>query len=293
MYMKNLFQLFFLMCIISIFSSKSIAQFEGEILFIQICRACHTVGEGRLVGPDLINVTKRRTEEWLISFIKSSQAKIKSGDPDAVALFNEYNQIIMPDQNLNDGQIRNILNYIAGIKVDKTKTFSEAEQFKLQNSGGLNLGVLRAEDFVQARKLFSGDIRLINNGPACISCHNVVDDNLISGGLLAKDLTTAYSRLGGEMAVNSIITNPPFPVMAAAYAKHTITKDEAFLLTAYLYKANKDSIFQWTQKNYQSTFLKNGLITAVALFATSGILWWNRKRKSVNHFIYKRQLKTN
>ncbi|OGU70174.1 MAG: hypothetical protein A2V93_03850 [Ignavibacteria bacterium RBG_16_34_14] len=268
------------------------AQSEGERLFIQICRACHTVGEGRLVGPDLLNVTKRRSEEWLLSFIKSSQTVIKNGDNDAVDLFKEFNQIIMPDQTLSQSQIKSILTYIEGIVVDKTKTVSGTEQFKLQNKEGLNIGKLRAEDFIQARKLFSGDIRLINNGPACISCHNVVDDNLISGGLLAKDLTSAYKRLGGEMALNSIITNPPFPVMAAAYANNPITPDEAFLLTAFLYKANKDSIFQWTHKDYQNSFLKNGIITAFVLFGGFGLLWWNRKRKSVNHHIYKRQLKT-
>ena len=60
---------------------------EGKELFKQICVACHTINGGKLVGPDLANVHKRRPEEWIIRFVKSSQAVIKAGDPYAVQLF--------------------------------------------------------------------------------------------------------------------------------------------------------------------------------------------------------------
>jgi hypothetical protein len=39
------------------------------------------------MGPDLIGINQKRSEEWLISFIKSSQTMIKSGDADAVSFF--------------------------------------------------------------------------------------------------------------------------------------------------------------------------------------------------------------
>jgi cytochrome c2 len=63
------------------------AQSDGEKLFKQICIACHTIGQGKLIGPDLANVHKRQSEEWIIRFIKSSQSVIKSGDPYATALY--------------------------------------------------------------------------------------------------------------------------------------------------------------------------------------------------------------
>ncbi len=85
---------------------------EGERLYKANCTACHTIGKGKLVGPDLAGINTKRPEKWLISFIKSSQTMIKSGDPVAVKLFNEYNKIPMPDQNLTDAQIKNILAYI-------------------------------------------------------------------------------------------------------------------------------------------------------------------------------------
>ena len=77
-----------------------------------VCAACHTIGKGKLIGPDLKGVNDRHDEAWLISFIKSSQKMIKNGDPVAVKLFEENNKIPMPDNNLTDDQIRRILTYI-------------------------------------------------------------------------------------------------------------------------------------------------------------------------------------
>ena len=36
------------------------AEVNGEQLFKTNCTACHTIGGGRLVGPDLIGVTNKR-----------------------------------------------------------------------------------------------------------------------------------------------------------------------------------------------------------------------------------------
>jgi hypothetical protein len=66
----------------------------------------------RLVGPALKDVRTRRAEDWIINFVQGSQGMIESGDSTAVALFAEFNKIVMPDQPVDDGQIRNILAYI-------------------------------------------------------------------------------------------------------------------------------------------------------------------------------------
>jgi mono/diheme cytochrome c family protein len=77
-----------------------------------VCAACHTIGKGKLIGPDLKGVHERHDEAWLISFIRSSQTMIKNGDPVAVKLFEENNKIPMPDNNLTDDQIKGLLMYI-------------------------------------------------------------------------------------------------------------------------------------------------------------------------------------
>ena len=79
---------------------------------MQTCAACHTVGGGKLVGPDLLGVENRHSEDWLRKFIKSSQSLISSGDEEAIKVFNENNMIPMPDQPLSDKEIKMVLTFI-------------------------------------------------------------------------------------------------------------------------------------------------------------------------------------
>jgi cbb3-type cytochrome oxidase cytochrome c subunit len=72
------------------------------------------VGKGKIVGPDLMNVHKRRDEEWLQKFITSPKQMIQSKDPYAVKLFEENNKILMPDHALKKADIQNVLAYIKG-----------------------------------------------------------------------------------------------------------------------------------------------------------------------------------
>ncbi len=53
------------------------------------CVACHTIGGGRLVGPDLMGVTERRTPGWIRAMILNPDSMIKN-DPDAKQLYAEY-----------------------------------------------------------------------------------------------------------------------------------------------------------------------------------------------------------
>ena len=104
-----------------------LAQDKAEATFKQTCAACHSIGKGKLVGPDLLNVQERRTEEWLLKFIKSSQSMIKSGDKYADSLFQVYNQVVMPDQPaLSDGEIKDILIYIKSKSSDALSSSSAA-----------------------------------------------------------------------------------------------------------------------------------------------------------------------
>ncbi len=107
MFLKNGLLIFFFF--ITSFSFGQTAEAEAHFA---VCKACHTIGSGKLVGPDLQGVTERRDEAWLIKFIQNSTAVIQSGDPVAVKVFEENNRIPMPPNNLTDDQIRNLLLYI-------------------------------------------------------------------------------------------------------------------------------------------------------------------------------------
>lgn len=85
---------------------------EGKKLFQARCASCHNVHK-KLTGPALAGVDGRHPEDWLIRFIQSSQSMIKTGDAAALAIFNEYNQVVMPDHpDLNDEQVRSILAFV-------------------------------------------------------------------------------------------------------------------------------------------------------------------------------------
>jgi hypothetical protein len=59
---------------------------EGRTIFMSRCAACHSVNK-QLTGPALAGVYERRSTDWIVNFVQSSQTVIKRGDKDAVALF--------------------------------------------------------------------------------------------------------------------------------------------------------------------------------------------------------------
>ena len=108
--MKN--RVFHLLILLLLQALASTAQKIGEQIFTTTCVACHSIGKGKVVGPDLVNVGERRSQSWLIRFIRSSQAMVKNGDAVAVKLFNEFNKFPMPDQALSNIEIKSVLTYI-------------------------------------------------------------------------------------------------------------------------------------------------------------------------------------
>ena len=93
----------------------------GKLAFESKCLACHTIGQGKKLGPDLAGVTKRRKDDWLARWLKSPEAMLKS-DGDAKAMLKEYNNIPMPNQNLSDAEIRQYLKYFEWIDAQPAGT---------------------------------------------------------------------------------------------------------------------------------------------------------------------------
>ena len=83
----------------------------GKKLFNANCAACHKLNK-KAVGPALRGVTAKYEREWLYSWIKNSAAMIKSGDAQAVAIWEEYNRTAMNAfPQLSNADIDNILAY--------------------------------------------------------------------------------------------------------------------------------------------------------------------------------------
>ncbi len=123
---------------VAISFSKSYSQ-DGADLFRTNCGACHTVGKGKLVGPDLKGVQDRHNEEWIIKWVKGSQAMVKSGDKDAVKLFADNSSIPMPDQSLADNDIKAILTFIKTEGAPVTAAAAPASGATVQPGGPDNI----------------------------------------------------------------------------------------------------------------------------------------------------------
>lgn len=253
----------------------------GDIaqLFQLKCGICHTIGQGPLVGPDLSGVNEKYSEEWLVEFIRSSQTMIKKGDPTAVALFEENNKVIMPDPMISDNEIRGILKYIA--ENSGTGGTAIAYESILANTG--------PENVERGSKLFDGRITFDNGAASCISCHNGLSNTLFNQKSYAKELSISFSTLG-EQGVRAILENPPFPVMAKALEKNPLKADEVRDLLAYMKSVDTGSAASATTPD--SGLFIYGILGALSLIIVYSGLWYSRKVRSVNHGIYKRQIRS-
>ncbi|WP_026977184.1 c-type cytochrome [Flavobacterium tegetincola] len=96
------------------FTASSYSQDDaaaGKALFNANCAACHKL-DAKMTGPALRNISERHSNDWLKSWVKNSQAMVKSGDAAAVKLFEENNKAIMPSYpQFSDADIDNILAY--------------------------------------------------------------------------------------------------------------------------------------------------------------------------------------
>ena len=89
----------------------------GKKLFNANCAACHKLNK-KAVGPALRGVSAKYDREWLYSWIKNSSAMIKAGDPQAVAIWEEYNKVAMNAYpQFSNSDIDNILAYTDSLRL--------------------------------------------------------------------------------------------------------------------------------------------------------------------------------
>jgi len=269
-------------------SLSASAQESGKQIFQKSCAACHSIGGGKLVGPDLAGVNDKRPEDWLLKYIKSSQTLVKSGDKTAMALFEEFNKIPMPDQALSDEQIKKVLAHIketgGSPAAGKEAAAPSAQAVKESAPVATPDEIQRGED------LFEGKLRFANGGPSCNACHHVTNDALLGGGVLASELTLVFSRMG-KQGLSAILGGSPFPVMQAAYAGKEFSEKEISALVGFLQHVDKEHARQmpkeWGWRMFSAG--AGGVVVLLGIFSLAGR---RRKNGCVNQDIYDRQVKS-
>ena len=113
-------QLIFLLCFIISISScveaerKKIPKSTGQLVFEKYnCKSCHTIGRGKLIGPDLKGVTNKREKEWLEKWIRNPQELIESGDTIAINIYNEYDQSPMLPNDVSEIEMEELILYLS------------------------------------------------------------------------------------------------------------------------------------------------------------------------------------
>lgn len=196
---------------------------EGKAIFDEKCAGCHTVGNGKLVGPDLMDVTKRRDSQWIKDFIMDP-AKMLASDPTAQQLLKENNNVSMPDLALSPEEIDLVFEY-------------------LSNPGAVPaapavVAPAGAGDPAVGLKLFTGEQLLTNGGPACMACHTVSGTGRLGGGGLGPDLTHVIQRLS-EPGLTGALKTIAYPTMLGPFKNHPLTITEQADVIAFLKDADR------------------------------------------------------
>ena len=85
---------------------------KGKEIFSLRCASCHNVNK-QLTGPALAGLHERREPSWIVNFVRSSQTLVKNGDKDAIAVFEKFNKIPMPDHSdLTTDDVYSIIEFI-------------------------------------------------------------------------------------------------------------------------------------------------------------------------------------
>jgi protein SCO1 len=95
--------------------ARPIAVPNGQRLYASKCSACHSLGQGDQVGPDLAGVTARRSRDWLMHYISEPDALLAAGDPVATALYRQYKEVRMPNLKLGASDVADIVLFLEGV----------------------------------------------------------------------------------------------------------------------------------------------------------------------------------
>lgn len=242
---------------------------ETADYFKRNCANCHTIGGGRLTGPDLKNVTARRDRDWITRFILNPKGVIDSGDPYAKQLLEENRGVLMPaPPDLNAERAESLLKLI------DAESKLERSQFAGAGSA-IPDRPFTAEEIDKGRELFAGYLQLSKGGAACASCHNVQNLTVIGGGQLGPDLTQVFNKLQGRKGLAAWLSSPPTPTMQPIYKKQPLTDHEILHLVAFL-ESVKEGREEATTARFN--FFLLGLAGTGGGFVLFDYLWRRRFR---------------
>ncbi len=240
----------------------------AAMYFEDNCAACHTVGGGAGIGPDLRNVNWRKDFEWLYAFTTNPDSVIEAGDPHANRMIEIFNGNVMPSfPDLDRDFARDLYAYIE----DQSQFDTRATTVQLAEESEAEV------DPAAGEALFVGKEKFDSGAPSCIGCHRGRMPAV--GGNLGPDLGHVFDRLGGRRVLSAWLASPPTPVMQSIYRSQPLTETEAQLLI--------DAFERWQETKEDPASQSSAVATAavvgglgglVSILVLIGVTWSNRYR---------------
>jgi cytochrome c2 len=236
----------------------------GKQIFQEKCTACHTIGNGPLVGPDLKGVTTKESRDWLEHWIAAPDKMLAEKDPTATDLLHQFHDVPMPNLGLSSSDVTAV---IAFLETATAQPSVPATASAPAVKGDPEIG----------KSLFTGVTRFANGGPPCMACHSVGGIGALGGGQLGPDLTGVAGRMGGEAGLNAFVAGTPTPTMKAVWSSHPLTTEERANVVAFLGQAGV------SQRPAEAIWQLAGLalLGLVVLLVAAGLRWQNRLRNGV------------
>ena len=98
--------------------------------------ACHTIGHGDKIGPDLLGVTRTRDHDWLVRMIQKPEQLLNGQDPIGTVLLKKYNNVRMPNLSVSDEE----RDYLIGYMEAQTAAHDKAKELPSSNAGQVKAG---------------------------------------------------------------------------------------------------------------------------------------------------------
>jgi len=246
---------------------------KGKQIFDKNCAVCHKISTEKLIGPGLLDVTKRRDKVWIGKFIRGSQDMVKSGDKTANELFKANGQIPMPDHKfLTDDDVSNLIGYIENYKPEAAK----AVTVDINKKDGFT-----SEEIKRGERLFLGVIPFEKGTTLnCASCHAIQNTDTLNFNPSLLDLAVAWKEPNGTN-IYQVLSSPTSQRMTDSHKGLQLSDKEIFDITSYFSEIAKTGLKN--EKTFPARlmlFLFMGVLMALAL---ADLLYFRKVKYKIVH----------
>ena len=251
---------------------------ETAAYFKANCASCHTIGGGRLTGPDLKGVIDRaqkagKDRNWLIAYIQDPQRMINSGDSYAVQLLQEARGVVMPKIVGMDAEKAEFL-----VELIESESLLEESQFK---GSAVSSEPFTAKDVERGLALFTGHEEFKGGSAMCMSCHRMPGVGGLGGGNLGPDLTRVFENglytTGGRATLSAWLGAPATPTMQSLLKDKPLEADEIRAIVALM--ENRAATSQPESRGAPMvSFAILGLLGSTLILFVFDSMWKNRLR---------------